>query len=70
MQYIITTTSTFENVYVVDAPDEDTARDAVMNDGNPPDFYQRHLGERVTAVDTSTQSYADAVKDLRDRGYF
>lgn len=68
--------STFENVYVIEA---DSASEAVFNIlnevDNPPDFFQKHLGESATSVTelvegTPSKADIDIAKDnIKARGY-
>lgn len=47
MDFTIKTHSTFENIYNVKANSLQEAIAIVMNSDNPPDFYQKHLGEKI-----------------------
>jgi hypothetical protein len=69
MIYIVKTTSTFENVYTIEAASESEARGAVMDDGTPPNFFQKHLGERIVDIETSSDTPDDISKRIRKAGY-
>lgn len=70
--FVIKTRSTFENVYIVEADSLAEAKSAVMDDGNPPDFYQKHLGEVVVDTESkfSDTLRCDVIKDITGKGYF
>lgn len=73
--YEIHTTSTFENVYIIEANNYDEACFTVLNDGDVPDFYQKHLGEVVqpglTLVEgnVTDEDLVMAHKSIRDQGF-
>lgn len=67
--YVVTTRSTFENKYLIDAITEDDAIFAVMNDYDPPDFFQKHLGEAVISVEKVPEQY-DMFTEMHKQGYF
>lgn len=69
MLHIIKTQTTFENIYLIEADSEAEARSAVMDDDIPPDFVQKHLGERVTDVTRSVDATADIITRLKKEGY-
>lgn len=70
MKFKIITKSTFENVYYIEASSKDEAINEVMNTLNPPDFFQKHLGESVVSINEETLSKTDLVNELRKAGYF
>jgi hypothetical protein len=70
MRYVIKTQSTFENVYVIDAPSEEAAKDKVRDNIDPPDFLQKHLGENIIEVTVSTSKKRDTtVRKITKQGY-
>lgn len=69
MLCLVKTVSTFENVYLVEAGSESEARLAVMEDGTPPDFLQKHQGEKVTEVYEVHESRPAITTTLRKNGY-
>ena len=70
MKYVVKTVSSFENVYVIDAATKDDAIERVMNTHTPPDFYQKHLGEKVTCIEPVTMTETQCIKRIREQGYF
>jgi hypothetical protein len=69
MQFIIKTQSTFENVYYINAPSRDDAIQQVMNEQNPPDFYQKHSGERIISAEPTTLNECQSNNKCREEGY-
>jgi len=66
MRFTIKTRSTFEHVYIIEAPNEEDAISIVMNEAVPPDFYQKHLGEKIISIDNINVT----PEELRSAGYF
>lgn len=69
-KFIITTHSTFENVYVVDADTREEAADLVNDGANDFDFYQKHVGEPIVDICTSQDSDETIQAKLVDDGFF
>jgi hypothetical protein len=70
MTYAIKTKSVFENVYLVAAESEEAARALVEDAYNPPDFFQKHLGETIISATVMTKDSAGGVQLLREQGYY
>ena len=64
--YIVTTKSTFENVYKVEASSEIEAK-AMLDDIY--NFYQKHIGEDIIDVSIKDPD-TDHHKDMLNKGYF
>jgi len=64
--YIVTTKSTFENVYKVEASSEIEAK-AMLDDTY--NFYQKHIGEDIIDVSIKDPD-TDHHKDMLNKGYF
>lgn len=70
MRFVIKTQSTFENVYIVDAASEEAAKHIVQDNIDPPDFFQKHLGESIVEVTISTSKKRDTtVRKVQKQGY-
>lgn len=66
MDFTIKTHSTFENVYNVKANSLQEAIAIVMDCDNPPDFYQKHLGEKAVGHEYKVTTRDELIKE----GYF
>lgn len=70
MLHVITTRSTFENVYIVEADTEAEAITLVQDEYNPPNYLQKHLGEKVYKTYVSPLDYNETYKQIDSEGYW
>ena len=69
-KYQIITRSTFENVYLINAPTKNIAISIVQNRENPPDFFQKHIEEEIVEIiEELSLNEEDFVDNLRKAGY-
>ena len=67
-KFVITTRSTFENVYIIEAPDYTSAY-LKVEDGDI-DFFQQHLGEEIIKHYTTDKPVEEVIKGVREEGYW